>query len=175
MTPAPPEHDATASERPHTFSPKLRADQKEVENLYAQLPAYAEKGKRELDRLFASGTAQRDTGEIKGARECFIACYLLARELNYRTGEAEALTLAALCELDMGNLERGEELMEGCRKLHEELADADGQAEALCNLGLVYARRGDLEAARVAQEQSLRLARDQTLRLTALGHLGGSR
>ena len=103
----PPARDADG----HTFSPKLRADQKELDGLYAQLPTYAEEGKQELDRLFASGKERREAGETEAARECFIAAYLLARELNYRSGEAEALTLAAICYLELGNLQQGVELI----------------------------------------------------------------
>jgi hypothetical protein len=88
------------------ISPKLRADQQEVDSLYAQLPTHAEQGKQELDRLFASGHERRDAGKTAEARERFVAAYLLARELTFAVGEAEALTLAATCTLELGELPR---------------------------------------------------------------------
>ena len=93
-------------------SPKLRADQQEVDSLYAQLPTHAEEGKQELDRLFASGHERRDAGQTAEARERFVAAYLLARELTFGSGEAEALTLAATCTLELGELPLGVELEE---------------------------------------------------------------
>ena len=78
---------------------------------------------------FLPVAARREARQTTDARECFIACYLLARELNYRRGEADALNLAALCYLELGSLDQGMELMEGSRKLNEDLGDADGQAE----------------------------------------------
>ena len=156
----------------NTFSPKLRADQKELDELYAQAPAYAAEGEAELERLFAAGAERRAAGQTHEARECHIACYLLARELNWRSREAEALALAALGYLELGELQQGVELLEGSRKLHEALGDADGQAEALCNLGLAHAAQGELEEARGAHERALLLAQDRALRLTTLNHLG---
>eukprot|EP00964_Phaeocystis_antarctica_P152423 scaffold120299_cov62-Phaeocystis_antarctica.AAC.1 len=153
-------------------SPKLRADQQEVDSLYKQLPTHAEEGKQELDRLFASGHERRDAGQTAEARERFVAAYLLARELTFGGGEAEALTLAATCTLELGELPLGVEQMEGSRKLHAKLGNADGEAEAQCNLGLAHAALGDLQRAQHAYRQSLRLARHQPLRLTTLGHLG---
>ena len=153
-------------------SPKLRADQQEVDSLYAQLPTHAEEGKQELDRLFASGHERRDAGQTAEARERFVAAYLLARELTFGSGEAEALTLAATCTLELGELPLGVEQMEGSRKLHAKLGNADGEAEAQCNLGLAHAALGDLQRAQHAYRQSLRLARHQPLRLTTLCHLG---
>ena len=70
------------------ISPKLRADQQEVNSLYAQLPTHAEQGKQELERLFASGHERRDAGQTAEARERFVAAYLLARELTFAAGEA---------------------------------------------------------------------------------------
>jgi len=156
----------------NTFSPKLRADQKELDELYAQAPAHAAEGEAELERLFADGAERRAAGQTHEARECHIACYLLARELNWRSREAEALALAALGYLELGELQQGVELLEGSRKLHEALGDADGQAEALCNLGLAHAMQGELDEARRAHEHALLLAEDRTLRLTTLNHLG---
>ena len=88
----------------HLISPKLRADQQEVNSLYAQLPTHAEQGKQELERLFASGHERRDAGQTAEARERFVAAYLLARELTFAAGEAEALTLVATCTLELGEL-----------------------------------------------------------------------
>jgi len=151
------------------ISPKLRADQQEVNSLYAQLPTHAEQGKQELERLFASGHERRDAGQTAEARERFVAAYLLARELTFAAGEAEALTLAATCTLELGELTLGVEQMEGSRKLHAQLGNADGEAEAQCNLGLAHAALGELQRAQQAYRQSLRLARHQPLRLTRLG------
>ena len=156
----------------HTVSPRLRADQQEVDSLYAQLPTHAEGGKRELDELFASGHERRDAGQTAVARERFVAAYLLARELNFGSGEADALTLAATCSLELGELLLGVEQIEGSRRLHAKLGNADSEAEALCNLGLAHAALGDLERAQHAYRQSLRLVSDQPLRLTTLCHLG---
>ena len=50
-----PSHDRDGN----TFSPKLRADQKELDELYAQAPAYAAEGEVELERLFAAGAERR--------------------------------------------------------------------------------------------------------------------
>ena len=79
----------------HTFSPALRAQEKEVAELHARLPVLAAEGIAEFDRLYAEGFACTTPEE---ARERFVAAYVLARELNHRRGD-EALARLSLIHI----------------------------------------------------------------------------
>ena len=96
----------------HTFSPALRAQEKEVAELHARLPVLAAEGVAEFDRLYAEGFACTTPEE---ARERFVAAYVLARELNHRRGEADALNMAAITYRELGDVrgELGDPLAEG--------------------------------------------------------------
>ena len=97
----------------HTFSPQLREQQAEVDELNASVPELAAQGKAELDRMLGDGMVRFEVGDMTGARECFVASYLMARELNFLGGEAEALNMAALCYCQLGDAETALQLFDG--------------------------------------------------------------
>lgn len=159
----------------HTFSPALRAQQKEVATVYSAAPALVAQANAEFDQAFAQGLGLYESGDPSGARERFVACYVLARELGHTHGEADALNLAALCYLDLGEAEPALEYFRGSRRLCEAVDDARGAAVALGNVGRALAALRRTEEA----EEALCLAADAAAKLPdygmwvhALGRLG---
>ena len=140
----------------HTFSPALRAQEKEVAELHARLPVLAAEGVAVFDRLYAEGFACTTPEE---ARERFVAAYVLARELNHRRGEADALNMAAITYRELGDVRGAAELFEGSRALLARLGDAPGEAAALGSIGVARAALGELDAAQSAHEEGLAIAR----------------
>ena len=156
----------------HRFSPALREQQKEVAELHARLPVLAAEGVAEFDRLYAEGFGCTTPEE---ARERFVAAYVLARELNHRRGEADALNMAAIAYRELGDVRGAAELFEGSRALLAQLGDAPGEAAALGSIGAARAALGELDAAQSAHEEGLAIARrlrDGRLQLGALTQLG---
>ena len=163
---------ATDVDDGHTFSPALREQQKEVAELHARLPVLAAEGVAEFDRLYAEGFGCTTPEE---ARERFVAAYVLARELNHRRGEADALNMAAITYRELGDVRGAAELFEGSRALLARLGDAPGEAAALGSIGAARAALGELDAAQSAHEEGLAIARrlrDGRLQLGALTQLG---
>ena len=159
----------------HIFSPKLREERREVAGLYASIPALAARGFDEYDRLYAAGDARWGTGDAVGARECFVTCYVMARELNYYAGEADALSRTALCYHQLGDVARALELLEGSCALCERHADARGAVSALTHACRMLAASGERERAMGAAARAVSLARsasDDDALVGALGQCG---
>ena len=74
-----------------------------------EAPALAAQGKSEFDSVYCAGFEQRQAGDPEGALERFVAAYVLARELNYRSGEADALNMTGVCYKEKGDLEQANE------------------------------------------------------------------
>lgn len=127
-----------AAEDGHTFSPLLRGQERELGNLYAEVPAMARKGKAQFDELFAAGRAHRDDDSHQPALECFGSAYVMARELHYRLGEAMALEQAALVYSTLGDQSRAIEMLSAAVRLFEMASDVGGLVTSLLNLGEVH-------------------------------------
>ena len=159
----------------HLFSPKLREERREVAGLYASIPAVAARGFDEYDRLYAAGDARWGAGDAAGARECFVMCYVMARELNYYAGEADALCRTALCYHQLGDVARALELLDGSCALSESRGDARGAVSALTHTCRVLAGSDEREKALDAAARAVSLARaadDDALLVGALGQRG---
>jgi hypothetical protein len=159
----------------HIFSPAIRQQQKELGAKMAEVPQRAAEAKAEFDRLYAEGFELHVGGNGDGAMERFAAAYVLAREMNYRSGEADALNMTGVLYKERGELERAVAVFEGCAKLCASLRDAQAQAAALGNLGQALAAQRQIEQAEGAHARSLALARgvsDMNGELAALFHLG---
>ena len=55
----------------------------------------------------------------------------MARELNYRAGEADSLAMTGLCYRDAGDVAKSLELLEGSARLFAALGHVHGRASAL--------------------------------------------
>ena len=93
----------------HTFSPSIRAQQKEVKAKFEEAPELAERAKAEFEARYAEGFDIRAGGDAAGALEHFAAAYVLAREMNYRAGEADALNMTGVCYKQSGELDEDHE------------------------------------------------------------------
>lgn len=131
----------------HTFSPLLRGQEREVGNLYAEVPAMARKGKAQFDDLFAAGRAHSDDDSHQPALECFGSAYVMARELHYRLGEAMALEQAALVYSTLGDQSRALEMLSAAVRLFEMASDGGGLVTSLLNLGEVHTQLEQMEKA----------------------------
>ena len=160
----------------HTFSPSIKKQQKEIATKLEETEELATKAKAEFEQRYAEGFARREGGDVDGALEHFAAAYILAREMNYRAGEADALNMTGVCYKCRGELERAAGVFEGCAQLCARLKDSQGEAAALGNLGQALAAQRRLAEAEAAHERSLELARggvaDKSGELSALFHLG---
>ena len=101
----------------HTFSPSIRMQQKEVAAKYAEAPALAAKAKGEFEERYAEGFSHWQGGDADNALEQFAAAYIMAREMNYRAGEADALNMTGVCYKLKGDLERASGVFEGVAQL----------------------------------------------------------
>ena len=146
----------------HTFSPSLKQQQRELDAKFEEADALALKAKAEFEQRYAEGFALREEGNADKALEHFAAAYVLARELNYRAGEADALNMTGVCYKHRGELERAASVFEGCAQLCASMKDAHGEAAALGNLGQALAAQRRLAEAEAAHERSLELARSNT-------------
>jgi tetratricopeptide (TPR) repeat protein len=143
----------------HTFSPSLKAQQKEVDEKYKEAGALAAKAKAEFEQRYAQGFALREAGDDEAALEQFAAAYILAREINYRAGEADALNMSGVCYKHRGEFERAASVFEGCAKICASMKDPHLESAALGNLGQALAAQRRLAEAETAHERSLELAR----------------
>ena len=143
----------------HTFSPTLRAQQREVNAKFLEAPTLASKAKAEFDGAYLSGFERRQAGDPAGALERFASAYVLAREMNYRAGEADALNMTGVCYKEKGDVAQAVSVFEGCATLCSGLKDAPGEAAALGNLGQALTAQGQLVEAEAAHMRSLKLAR----------------
>lgn len=143
----------------HTFSPRIREQSREVERLYSQVPELAAKGKAAFDDLFAVGHGHWQDGSTQMSRECFCAAYVMARELNYRLGEAMSLERAALCYLRLKEPNRALSMLSGAIRLYEGEHVNVGVASALSNIGQAHVDLCQLDEARDAFHQSRMRAR----------------
>ena len=150
---------ATKDPSGHTFSPSLKQQQKEVDEQFKEADALATKAKAEFEQRYAEGFAQREAGDADSALEHFAAAYVLAREMNYRAGEADALNMTGVCYKHRGELERAASVFDGCAQLCASMKDPQGEAAALGNLGQALAAQKRLSEAEAAHERSLELAR----------------
>ena len=159
----------------HTFSPAIKAQQKEVAAKFAEAPVLATKARLEFEARYSEGFTHWQAGAADAALEQFAAAYILAREMNYRAGEADALNMTGVCYKLSGDLERASGVFEGVAKLCASMRDAPGEAAALGNLGQALVAQRRLPEAESAHERSLDLARgatDANGELSALFHLG---
>ena len=156
----------------HTFSPSLKAQQREVDEKFKEADALATKAKAEFEQRYAQGFALREVGDDEAALEQFAAAYILAREMNYRAGEADALNMTGVCYKHQGELERAASVFEGCAQICASMKDPQAEAAALGNLGQALAAQKRLAEAEAAHERSLELARSGGS--GGDGHGGGS-
>ena len=89
-------------------------------------------------------------GDDEAALEQFAAAYILAREMNYRAGEADALNMTGVCYKHQGELERAASVFEGCAQICASMKDPQAEAAALGNLGQAARRE---ESAAIGERQ----------------------
>lgn len=101
----------------------------------------------------------------------------LARQLQNKRREGEALNNLGNANWSMGDVRKAIEIYEQLLANEREIGDRDGEGAALGNLGLAYADLGDLHKAIEFHEQSLMIARETGNRRgegAALGNLGNA-
>ena len=165
---------AAVDDNGHTFSPLIREQQQDVSTMYAEVPALAARGKAEFEKVFDAGLAHEEDASQQLALECFGAAYVMARELNYRFGEAMALERSARCCRALHQHTRALAMLEGCVRLYGAQANAFGVATSLRQLGQTYAELGRLGEAADMLARSCDAAAglgDAPLRLGALVNL----
>lgn len=99
----------------------------------------------------------------------------VARELNHRKYEADALRYLGWAYGDLGQVERAIGQYEQALVVVREIGDRHGEGNALGNLGLAYTALGQTERAIGLYEQRLVIARESSNRRdegNALGSLG---
>ena len=131
----------------HAGSRKLREDAAEVAAMQRKQADLFDQGRAQFDELYAAGSSQLDEGEPARARECFVTCYLLAREIEYSSGEADALAQAALCYERLGDGRRALELLQGSSRLHAVRGDARGGVVTLGYMARMHAAQHQLSEA----------------------------
>jgi len=159
----------------HIFSPAIRNEQKDLASKFVETQLCVTEAKNEYDRLYVEGFERRGASDIDGAMECFMAAYVLAREMRYHVGEADALNMTGVCYKERDDPIRAIEVFEGCSELCASLNDTQAQAAALGNLGQALTGCQDLAGAEIAHTRSLCLARsasDANGELAALFHIG---
>eukprot|EP00967_Tisochrysis_lutea_P004822 scaffold5678_cov27-Tisochrysis_lutea.AAC.1 len=159
----------------HILSPALRAQQREIAVMHASAPKLAAEAGGVFEAAFAEGLRLYEASEPSAARERFVACYVLAREMRFHEGEVDALNLAALCYLELGQPERALEYFRGCYRLCDKFADGRGAVVALGNVGRVLMKLTRLGEAEQALAQAADVASalgDLPMWVHALGRLG---
>lgn len=159
----------------HTFSPALRAQQKHLAAMHSSAPTLAAQASQSFDKAFAEGISLYEARDPSGARERFVACYVLAREFGHAHGEGDALNLAALCYLDLGQPLPALEFFLGSQRLCESNGDARGAIVACGNAGRALIQLRRYEEAEQALVQAADMAgalADYPMWVHALGRLG---
>jgi tetratricopeptide (TPR) repeat protein len=151
----------------HGYSPALRDAEREIAAVKARVDGFSSMGRGELEKMMAAGNAllanaQRTTDESdKAARkalECFAACYVMSRALEYPRGEIDALSTAALCYRQLRRPEVALTMWNACIDLSARHDDRQGHAHALGNAGLAMRALGRLDDAAMMQRKSTRVA-----------------
>lgn len=123
---------------------------------------------------YQQASLAHDMGDLPEARSKANACLVLRRELQERSGEADALNLLGLLALEAGDQTRARQLLEEALAL---LANNDHhrRGKALHNLAQLAAQRRDPETARRLYAETLahrRAAGDARGEALTLGNLG---
>ena len=129
----------------------------------------------EFEIRYAGGFSNWEACDNDTALTQFIAAYVLARELNNRAGEADALNMTGVCYKHKGDIESAGRVFECVAQLCAKMCDTPGEVVALGNLSQALAAQQRFAEAETACERSLKLAmgeNDKSAELSACFHLG---
>ncbi|GIL14641.1 MAG: hypothetical protein BroJett038_33610 [Chloroflexota bacterium] len=106
------------------------------------------------------GAAYRNMSHNAKAKEAYETSLALARKLNDRVGEANALHGLGTVETDLSNYAASQVYYEDSLAIQKALQDREGMSRAISSLGIIAYLQGDYEKARAYWRESLALGRE---------------
>ncbi|MGD2085723.1 MAG: tetratricopeptide repeat protein [Candidatus Aminicenantes bacterium] len=142
------------------FSLLLSAEKtfdEKIADLEKKLPAVSGKKKVALlNQISWNYTHKSADLCIRYARQASV----LAQQLKYPQGEANAYKNIAVGSCILGDLEKGREYFQKALQIFVQIKNRAGESKILNNMGIVYGRSGDYDKALELLQQALELAKE---------------
>ena len=114
------------------------------------------------ENLIGTGALLALSGEPEEALSLYDEAYGISGEIGNPWGQAHSLFNAYLVDVEQGNVGRAMARMRECIERSEEAGFLIPQSAARADLGVQYARHGQVERGMELVEQGLEIAKDQT-------------
>lgn len=117
------------------------------------------------------GNVYKMQGEFDSAAIYFKDAYLLAHELNFKSGYAENLNNAGLINYMKGNYPEALDFFIKAMQVSREIGDKNKEAKNLANIGIVYKQQGDFPKALDNYFKSLKIGEELGAQKVILSNL----